>query len=243
VGAEAILEYLPIDGTIRIPDVLLDYESEGIIFQRAIKYHRENDIPGLNSGYALRFLELTSGVTYSTPGQVCDLFHNLASDRLRFTLDKDWSTRLRSIAPSVIRLSDNLLNLISRDPSAIWNLSPAEFEKLIGELFERDGYSVSFTKKSRDGGIDLFASKRDVAGEHLTIVQCKRYAAHNPVRVGIVREVIGSMNVKNATAAAIFTTSRFTRDAVEESRKIKYRLSLHDYFDIMKNISSSPGDC
>jgi hypothetical protein len=45
------------------------------------------------------------------------------------------------------------------------------------------------------------------------------------------------MNIHNATAAALFTTSRFTKAAVDESKQIRHRLSLNDYFEILKNIA------
>jgi len=144
---------------------------------------------------------------------------------------------LEIVRPKLITVQTSILRRIARHPNELAKLSPIDFERLVGELFEKEGYSVEFTKVSRDGGVDIFAWKRDVAGVSLTIVQCKKHSPENPVRVGVVREVVGSMNIHSATAAAIFTTSYFTKAAADEAMKIRYRLSLNDYFEIMQSIA------
>jgi HJR/Mrr/RecB family endonuclease len=149
---------------------------------------------------------------------------------------------LQIFVPKLITVQTSILRRISNRPGEIAKLSPIDFERLIGELFEKEGYSIEFTKKSRDGGVDIFAWKRDIAGESLTIVQCKKNNPNNPVRVGVVREVVGSMNIHSARAAAIFTTSYFTKPAADEATKIRYRLSLNDYFEIMQSISRHQAD-
>lgn len=154
-------------------------------------------------------------------------------------VDPTRPSSLEIVRPQLVVLADNVFAALQAVPTEIHKLSPTEFELLVAELFERDGYSVELTRKSRDGGVDIFAKKNDIGGEHLTVVQCKKYKMDNPVRVHFVREIAGSMNIHSATAGAIFTTSRFTKDAVEESKKLRYRLSLTDYFSLMKILSRS----
>ena len=169
------------------------------------------------------------------PRELLSLFTRTYKDKGELNYVDDSPIELRKIwRPSFIVLEAGLLLRLRASPHDIWKLSPTEFETFVGELFMDEGYSIELTKKTRDGGIDLIAKKRDIAGEHFTIVQCKKYKFENPVRVHFVREILGSMDIHQATAAAIFTTSRFTKDAVEESKKVRHRLSLTDYFDLMK---------
>jgi len=44
---------------------------------------------------------------------------------------------------------------------ALDNLSWREFEKLIAELLEADGYSIKLMAGTKDGGVDVVAEKLD----------------------------------------------------------------------------------
>lgn len=127
------------------------------------------------------------------------------------------------IKPKLISLGKSVLAKVRSSELIVSELSPRQFEELVAELFVEDGYSVELTQETRDGGVDIFAWRRDVAGEFLTIVQCKKHSAKNPVRVGVIREVVGSLNIHEASAAAIFTTSYFTDPAKKEVERVENR--------------------
>ncbi len=118
-------------------------------------------------------------------------------------------------------------------------LSPRKFEELVAYLMEKHGYEVELTQQSRDGGIDIFALKRDSFGSFLTIVDCKKYSVSNPIGVGLVRTMYGTLNVENASHGIIATTSRFTKDVRDLAGEYKYQLSLKDHADIIKWIEST----
>ena len=85
-----------------------------------------------------------------------------------------------------------------------------EFERYLGDLLRRLGWSVELTQRSRDGGIDLKAAKSDRVGiETRLYIQCKNQQA--PVSVEIVRELNGVLDptVQGVVAAP----SGFTADA------------------------------
>ena len=95
-----------------------------------------------------------------------------------------------------------------------------ELERLCKILFERQGWRVTQTKKTRDGGIDLFASKRTELGSEKIIVQCKNHIAK--VDVSTVRELAGILEgVHNK--GYLISTSGFTREAYRfaEARRIE----------------------
>jgi len=96
------------------------------------------------------------------------------------------------------------------------NVDPYEFERIVGLLFEVEGYHVKETAKSGDGGIDLIIKKNSI----LKVVQVKRYA-NTKVGSPDVRDLWGAKNsvvdwygnkvIPNG--AIIVTTSYLTGDA------------------------------
>jgi len=86
-------------------------------------------------------------------------------------------------------------------------LSPTDFEKFIGSLFERMGYTVTTTVTTGDQGIDLWVQK----GGEISIVQCKRYM--QTVGQPVVRDLYGVMMGCQVSHAFLVTTGTFTMPA------------------------------
>ena len=83
------------------------------------------------------------------------------------------------------------------------------FERLVGEAFRRQGYSVEETGLGgADGGVDLVL-RRD--GRRV-LVQCKQWKRQQ-VGVSVVREMYGLMVHHAADAVTIVSSGGFTRDA------------------------------
>ena len=84
-----------------------------------------------------------------------------------------------------------------------------DFERLVGEAFRRQGYSVEETGLGgADGGIDLILRKH---GQR-TLVQCKQWRREK-VPVNVVREMYGLLAHHGAHTVRIATVGGFTRDA------------------------------
>lgn len=133
------------------------------------------------------------------------------------------------------QLTDHLIS----NPDAIHQLSPRKFEELVAYLMEKQGYEVTLTKQSRDGGIDIFALKRDGFGNFMTIVDCKKYSEKNPIGIDLVRTMYGTLNIAKASHGIIATTSRFTKDARDLAEDYKYQISLKDHADIAQWIQNT----
>jgi|GEM_PF-2999447 len=126
-----------------------------------------------------------------------------------------------------------LLDELVTDFPRLHGLPPRAFEELVAHLLERDGYTVELTPETRDGGRDILAYKNGVFANNLFLVECKRYAPQNPVGIGMVQRLYGVLQGERATAAALVTTSSFTRDAVRWSDPLGHQLTLRD-FEFMK---------
>jgi restriction system protein len=107
--------------------------------------------------------------------------------------------------------------------SDLRRLTSDEFEWFVGEVFRREGWSVSETGRqgAPDGGVDLELTR----GADRVIVQCKRWTSW---RVGVeeIRSFAGALLRDGlAGGAGIFVTlSDFTDDARREAARVGLRL-------------------
>ena len=131
----------------------------------------------------------------------------------------------------------DVINNLKIDPKELFKMSPRQFEELIAELLDKQGYNVQITPQTRDGGKDLLIATPTELGDLIYLVECKKYSEKNPVGVSIVRELYGVLEAERATAGLIVTTSTFSNDAIKFRENIKHRMSLKDYRQIINWIN------
>jgi restriction system protein len=133
-----------------------------------------------------------------------------------------------------LKIDARLLAFLARHPNEVRSLTPRKFEELTAFLLKSEGFEVELTSRGTDGGIDIFARRRDAAlGEVLLIVDCKRYAERHHVGVGIVRSLFGICERLRATMAMIVATTRFTTPARAFQAGLANRLCLKDFADLI----------
>lgn len=92
---------------------------------------------------------------------------------------------------------------------AVQEMDWREFEALVGQAFEGQGYQVTRTGGGGpDGGVDLVLTK----GGETFLVQCKQWRAFQ-VGVQVVRELYGVMAAQGAAGGYVVTSGRFTEEA------------------------------
>lgn len=143
----------------------------------------------------------------------------------------------KEIITDIAVVDDSLLKRAKQDPRIMLSFSPREFEEMVCELLDKQGYKVKLTKQTRDGGKDIIVVQKSFLGEFCIYVECKKYDISRPISVGLIRELYGTVMVDNATAGMIVTTSHFTRDAKEYSAKIQHRMTLKDYNDLVQELN------
>ncbi|MDE0211399.1 MAG: restriction endonuclease, partial [Boseongicola sp.] len=70
-------------------------------------------------------------------------------------------------------LNSELYEYFATTPEQLYRLHWRDFEKLIAELMEAQGFQVEIGPGQGDGGIDLTLLQRDPIGDVLTLVQAK----------------------------------------------------------------------
>ena len=111
----------------------------------------------------------------------------------------------------------------------IMQLSPDQFERLVGQFLSAKGFSdVEVTRRSHDGGID--GECRIPFVKLAVAFQAKRWKSDVSVSAGPVRELAGVVtNInRNFDRGVFVTTSRFTAGAKEEYDGPQSRIQLVD---------------
>jgi HJR/Mrr/RecB family endonuclease len=127
---------------------------------------------------------------------------------------------------------------IRRHKLSLFALSPEKFEELIADAYRNMGYYTRLTKRSHDGGIDIYVMSTNAEQE---IVQCKRYAAHRKVSVSVVREMLGVQLIAGIRRAAIVSTSGFSLESRAAALKVAsttsgFRVDLKDAGELISSI-------
>lgn len=140
--------------------------------------------------------------------------------------------------PSVIQVefrevSVELISYLASHPKKMYELHPDKFEDLVAEIFRDKGYDVIKTPRRNDFGRDLLAYYKEPFGTILTLVECKRYADHRRIGPALVRNLYGVVEHEHASHGILATTSFFTQGAREWTFDLQYKLSLHDYNDVV----------
>ncbi|SDI94044.1 Restriction endonuclease [Paraburkholderia steynii] len=132
---------------------------------------------------------------------------------------------LFSHAPNHLLLAEKLL----RQGRLLSEMGWREFEKLIGEILESQGWTVTVMRGTKDGGIDVLSEKHDdVLGTLRAIWQAKKYGPGKKVTLNHLRELSAVVERDRATKGIIVTTSSFTGGAIDWVHSDKYRLDAKD---------------
>ncbi|MBD1900326.1 restriction endonuclease [Trichocoleus sp. DQ-A3] len=91
-----------------------------------------------------------------------------------------------------------------------------EFEELVAELLEKDGYNVQLGRGSKDGGADIIVTKElENIGFFKAVWQAKRLKQGNTVDIDVIRLLDYTTRQMKCTKGYIVTNSYLTRDAAQ----------------------------
>ncbi|MFI6599672.1 restriction endonuclease [Nonomuraea sp. NPDC050536] len=128
-------------------------------------------------------------------------------------------------------------------------MTPAEFEHFVRQLFEAMGMKSWVTQSSKDDGVDAVAVNEDPVFGGLCIIQAKRYS--KAVGIESVRALAGVMEDKHATKGILVTTSwvgkesrdfaaRHGRIQLIECEELKYLCKEHLDLDVLISLPKPP---
>lgn len=109
-----------------------------------------------------------------------------------------------------------------------------EFEELVAELLEKDGYLVELGPGRSDGGKDLIAIK-DLGenGLYKAVWQAKHKKSGKGVSVEVIRELADTRNEHKASKGILVTSTYLTKGALERVQRDTYVLGKVDRRDLL----------
>jgi restriction system protein len=123
-----------------------------------------------------------------------------------------------------------IMEMIRRDPEAIYQIAPRKWEEIIAGAYERAGFDeVVLTPQSGDKGRDVVATKRGV-GSLRIFDQVKAYRSGHVVTAEEVRAMLGVITGAQNVSKAVITTTSIFAPRVETDEYIRpfipFRLEL-----------------
>lgn len=136
-------------------------------------------------------------------------------------------------------INDRVLKYLAENPEALYNLTGREFEEVMAEIYCKLGYKVELTKATRDGGKDIIIRKPEILGDFIYYVECKKHAAKRQIGVGLIKNLVGTVEADRVNGGILATTSYFTPDARKFiiDNKYGYKIQMHDYKKIREMLN------
>lgn len=198
---------------------LRNYDSTQLLLNFIEKKVSENDllkIVNITNGnpFLIRLVaQHLNSNKYKSISQILNLISkNIHHKGLILNNEKiiETSPEFKLITTDISIVNKSILDKIKSRPEDVYNLTPRQFEEMVAELMTKRGYNVDLTKHTRDGGKDLIIANHSDIGDFMYYVECKRYAAHNPIGVNLIRELAGTISADRVTAGLMITSSYFS---------------------------------
>ncbi|EFH79769.1 restriction endonuclease [Ktedonobacter racemifer] len=126
-----------------------------------------------------------------------------------------------------------LLEQLRAQQISLHDLQWCQFEEVVAELLDKDGFEVQLGRGSKHNGVDIIAIKADpIHCEFMSIWQAKKHERHNKVEVGVIKELAYTRDQLKATKGVIVTTTSLTRGAMTLIEQERHRLHKVDGNDL-----------
>ena len=134
-----------------------------------------------------------------------------------------------------------ILSELERDPDALSRLSPRQGEEFVAGIYREDGWYVTLTPRSGDGGVDIIAVRDDVGAIRI-LDQVKWYSPGHRVTADEVRALWGVLNIHGSASKAVLTTTsdfapgvyREFADYTPTRLELRNGRHLHDWIKRLK---------
>jgi superfamily II DNA or RNA helicase len=201
--------------------------NPAVMWQAEARVHRPGQTRGVNV-YSYWMQDTIDERIYKTLAEKGLLFENvidgLSETQLDDLLTKEDLLNLLGVkreAKAQLKVKRDTFEGLSLTEirEKLFEITPARFEQLVGELIYSFGYpNVKITGRTRDGGVDVSASRNTKEGVVRAVAQCKRY--RGTVGPHIARELRGVIaNDPSIEKGFLVTTGEFTLECTRFCEK------------------------
>ena len=131
-------------------------------------------------------------------------------------------------------LNAELYAYFDKNPDQLHRLHWRDFEKLVAELLESQGFDTELGPGTGDDGIDIRLVQRDPLGDILTLVQVKKYAKHRQVRLQAIQALHGVKAASGASRSVFVTTSDYQPCGRRFAARENVKMDLHVSDDVRR---------
>lgn len=135
---------------------------------------------------------------------------------------------------SIEDATHKIITSLGPDPNEWYALGSRKFEEILAEIWRKFGWQTILTPPTKDGGIDVRAIRNSNGVLLCYLIEAKCYNPSRPVGIDVIRSIYGVVERERASQGIIATTSHFTKGAKQESRVLRYRVSLADFEQVYK---------
>lgn len=138
-------------------------------------------------------------------------------------------------------LNTELYAYFGKNPDQLHRLHWRDFEKLVAELLESQGFATELGPGVGDGGVDIRLVQRDPLGDILTLVQAKRYAKHRQVELQAIQALHGAKTASGAHQSMFVTTSDYQPCGRRFASRENVRMDLYVSDDVQRWCQDATG--
>lgn len=146
----------------------------------------------------------------------------------------DWQWVCGLVKPDIADVHEEIYSRFANRPEDLHRLSWREFEILLFQIFQNQGFSCELGPGSNDGGVDVRLLQRDPLGDMLTLVQAKRYSNTNKIDLSAVAALHGVADVENAQQSMFVTTSSYLPSAKKFANRTRIPMTLATSQDVQE---------
>ncbi len=129
--------------------------------------------------------------------------------------------------------SQLLLEQLRQQRISLHDIHWRQFEEIVAELLQQDGYMVELGRGTKDGGKDIVAVKEvPGCGLIMSVWQAKKLNRENKVDIHVIRELADTRIQNGASKGVIVTTTSLTKDALKRIEQDRYLLHKVDGEDL-----------
>lgn len=216
----------------RIPKDELEYDNYlisefgmGARFEHVFRFEGTCDNCGSQLSFALKGNEYPVGA-----------FEYQDSEADRCEIKCEPPMEIKYLSEPVLSVYEQILY----EPQSVYSLEPWEFDELVAEVFQRNGFNAEATQRTCDGGKDIVATFEMGGVVYRTHFECKQNRPNRPVDVTILRNLYAAMDRDRIDKGVIVTTSYFTRDAIKEAKMLNGWIQLIDNDELQRLMRTQP---
>jgi len=131
-------------------------------------------------------------------------------------------------------LNSELYEHFNKNSDQLTRLDWRQFEMLVAELLQAQGFETQLGPGRADGGVDIRLLQRDPIGDILTLVQVKKYDKSNPIGLQAVQALHGVKEAEGADNSLFVTTSRYLPSAKNFAGRDNVQMDLCVSDDVRK---------